>query len=74
MTRIIGLRGLDIRFPRSERLDGSDAMNPDPDRSAAHAIPQTGEPGLGGQAALAPGLGDEPRGTGTLHRFALHHA
>ena len=48
MTRIIGLRSLDIRFPTSQRLDGSDAMNPDPDYSAAYAILQTDEPGLEG--------------------------
>ena len=34
-TRITGLRVYDIRFPTSDHLDGSDAMNPDPDSSAA---------------------------------------
>ncbi|WP_406001813.1 enolase C-terminal domain-like protein [Streptomyces sp. NBC_00829] len=29
---------LDIRFPTSEQLDGSDAMNPDPDYSAAYVV------------------------------------
>lgn len=28
----------DIRFPTSEHLDGSDAMNPDPDYSAAYVV------------------------------------
>ncbi|MFE6134287.1 fuconate dehydratase, partial [Streptomyces sp. NPDC056437] len=28
----------DIRFPTSEQLDGSDAMNPDPDYSAAYLV------------------------------------
>src|SRR5215468_3923036 len=28
----------DIRFPTSRSLDGSDAMNPDPDYSAAYVI------------------------------------
>ena len=28
----------DIRFPTSNDLDGSDAMNPDPDYSAAYVI------------------------------------
>ncbi|MEU9010060.1 enolase C-terminal domain-like protein [Streptomyces sp. NPDC048479] len=28
----------DIRFPTSEQLDGSDAMNPDPDYSAAYVV------------------------------------
>ncbi|MEU9362203.1 enolase C-terminal domain-like protein [Streptomyces sp. NPDC048301] len=31
----------DIRFPTSEQLDGSDAMNPDPDYSAAYVILRT---------------------------------
>jgi L-fuconate dehydratase len=32
----------DIRFPTSEQLDGSDAMNPDPDYSAAYLVLRTG--------------------------------
>jgi L-fuconate dehydratase len=35
MTKITGLRTVDVRFPTSQHLDGSDAMNPDPDYSAA---------------------------------------
>jgi len=31
----------DIRFPTSEQLDGSDAMNPDPDYSAAYVVLHT---------------------------------
>ncbi|MFN7027002.1 MAG: mandelate racemase, partial [Pseudorhizobium sp.] len=31
MTRITDLRVFDLRFPTSQSLDGSDAMNPDPD-------------------------------------------
>ncbi|MEU1624473.1 enolase C-terminal domain-like protein [Streptomyces sp. NPDC020096] len=34
----------DIRFPTSERLDGSDAMNPDPDYSAAYVVLRTDAP------------------------------
>ncbi|MCR4264642.1 L-fuconate dehydratase [Nitratireductor sp. ZSWI3] len=41
MTRITGLRTVDVRFPTSEHLDGSDAMNPDPDYSAAYVILET---------------------------------
>ncbi|MGP3633764.1 L-fuconate dehydratase [Streptomyces sp. 24-1644] len=37
----------DIRFPTSEQLDGSDAMNPDPDYSAAYVVLRTGRPGTG---------------------------
>ena len=38
----------DIRFPTSQRLDGSDAMNRDPDYSAAYVILKTDRPGLEG--------------------------
>jgi L-fuconate dehydratase len=39
----------DIRFPTSEQLDGSDAMNPDPDYSAAYVVLRTDSPdGLAG--------------------------
>lgn len=41
MTRITGLETLDLRFPTSQHLDGSDAMNPDPDYSAAYVILKT---------------------------------
>jgi L-fuconate dehydratase len=36
VTRIVALETADIRFPTSQSLDGSDAMNPDPDYSAAY--------------------------------------
>lgn len=39
--KITGLKAFDIRFPTSEQLDGSDAMNPDPDYSAAYLILET---------------------------------
>jgi L-fuconate dehydratase len=48
MTVITRLRVLDIRFPTSRHLDGSDAMNPDPDYSAAYCILETDKPGLAG--------------------------
>jgi L-fuconate dehydratase len=38
---VTGLRVLDIRFPTSRALDGSDAMNVDPDYSAAYVIIET---------------------------------
>ncbi|MFT4566812.1 MAG: L-fuconate dehydratase [Saprospiraceae bacterium] len=34
----------DIRFPTSKYLDGSDAMNPNPDYSAAYVILKTNHP------------------------------
>jgi L-fuconate dehydratase len=39
--RIIALEAMDIRFPTSAHLDGSDAMNADPDYSAAYVILRT---------------------------------
>jgi len=39
--KITGLRILDVRFPTSLSLDGSDAMNPDPDYSAAYVVLST---------------------------------
>ncbi|MEM6693708.1 MAG: L-fuconate dehydratase [Pseudomonadota bacterium] len=41
MTKITALRTHDLRFPTSEHLDGSDAMNPDPDYSAAYVVLET---------------------------------
>lgn len=40
--KITAMRVLDVRFPTSLTLDGSDAMNPDPDYSAAYVILATG--------------------------------
>ncbi|WP_289039954.1 L-fuconate dehydratase [uncultured Zobellia sp.] len=38
---ITGVEIKDVRFPTSKSLDGSDAMNPDPDYSAAYVILKT---------------------------------
>jgi L-fuconate dehydratase len=38
MSRFSSFRTLDIRFPTSRDLDGSDAMNPEPDYSAAYLV------------------------------------
>ena len=38
MAKLSKLNTYDLRFPTSENLDGSDAMNPDPDYSAAYLI------------------------------------
>lgn len=35
----------DVRFPTSDQLDGSDAMNPDPDYCAAYVVLRTDDPG-----------------------------
>lgn len=42
--KITSLEIRDIRFPTSDNLDGSDAMNPDPDYSAAYVILKTDHP------------------------------
>jgi L-fuconate dehydratase len=44
MAKITGFDTYDVRFPTSRQLDGSDAMNPAPDYSAAYVVVQTGEP------------------------------
>ncbi len=61
MTIVISaFRSLDVRFPTSRHLDGSDAMNPSPDYSAAYVILETTEPGLVGHGlAFTLGRGTE---------------
>ena len=56
--RITALGRHDVRFPTSRELDGSDAMNPFPDYSAAYVVaaderrvrPATGSPSRSGAA------------------------
>ena len=38
MAQFVSLQTHDIRFPTSRHLDGSDAMNPAPDYSAAYVV------------------------------------
>lgn len=45
---ITSIDALDVRFPTSRFLDGSDAMNPDPDYSAAYCIVRTNDETLTG--------------------------
>ena len=61
MTTITRVDVHDIRFPTSRDLDGSDAMNPDPDYSAAYAILHTDRPdGLEGHGlTFTAGRGNE---------------
>jgi len=60
MTKITSMRVLDVRFPTSTTLDGSDAMNPDPDYSAAYVILETDKPGLEGHGlTFTIGRGNE---------------
>ena len=39
--KIVSCKVLDVRFPTSRELDGSDAKNPDPDYSATYVILET---------------------------------
>lgn len=60
MLKIIDIEVLDIRFPTSQHLDGSDAMNPDPDYSAAYVILKTENDALSGHGlTFTIGRGNE---------------
>ena len=60
MPRITAVDALDIRFPTSRSLEGSDAMNPDPDYSAAYAIVRTDdEEAIGHGFTFTIGRGNE---------------
>ena len=57
--KITGLRTHDLRFPTSASLDGSDAMNPDPDYSAAYVILETDGEHHGHGLTFTIGRGNE---------------
>jgi L-fuconate dehydratase len=58
--RIVALDCVDVRFPTSQTLAGSDAMNPDPDYSAAYAVLRTDAGGADGAAlCFTIGRGNE---------------
>ena len=52
MAKITGFKTVDVRFPTSKGLDGSDAMNQDPDYSAAYLILETDDPQLSGHGLV----------------------
>ena len=57
---ITSVEAIDVRFPTSRSLDGSDAMHPDPDYSAAYAILKTNNPALEGHGlTFTLGRGNE---------------
>jgi L-fuconate dehydratase len=60
-TVITTMEVRDVRFPTSDQLDGSDAMNPDPDYSAAYVVLRTNaSDGLEGHAlAFTTGPGND---------------
>lgn len=59
MTKITTLSTHDLRFPTSASLDGSDAMNPDPDYSAAYVVLGTDGPLEGHGLTFTIGRGNE---------------
>ena len=60
MITITGCRARDIRFPTSRQADGSDAMNPDPDYSAAYVVLTTDQEGPEGHGlTFTLGRGNE---------------
>jgi L-fuconate dehydratase len=72
MSVISALETYDIRFPTSRELDGSDAMNPDPDYSAAYVVLRTDDAsGLSGHGfVFTIGRGNDVQ---TLACAALRH-
>jgi L-fuconate dehydratase len=59
-SRIVALDCFDVRFPTSIEHDGSDAMNPDPDYSAAYVVLRTDADALEGHAlCFTIGRGNE---------------
>jgi len=59
MATITGFKLTDIRFPTSKSLDGSDAMNKDPDYSAAYLMLETDSDISGHGFAFTLGRGTE---------------
>ena len=56
---ITAVEAADIRFPTSRELDGSDAMNPEPDYSAAYVTIRTSEGAAGYGLAFTIGRGND---------------
>ena len=70
--RISALRAHDVRFPTSDFAHGSDAMNPDPDYSAAVAVIETDDPELTGHGmTFTIGRGTELC-VGAIRAFERH--
>ncbi len=59
MLKIVDVLVRDIRFPTSVLLDGSDAMNPDPDYSAAYVTLKTNSSHCGNGLTFTIGRGNE---------------
>lgn len=59
MLQIVGIECHDVRFPTSVGLHGSDAMNKDPDYSAAYVVLRTNSTAEGHGFAFTIGRGNE---------------
>lgn len=59
MTKIVSWESFDVRFPTSTMLDGSDAMNADPDYSAAYLRLKTDSPITGDSLVFTIGRGND---------------
>src|SRR3954471_918537 len=59
MAKIVELETHDVRFPTSRHLDGSDAMSPSPDYSAAYVVLRTDDGADGHALAFTVGRGNE---------------
>ena len=74
MAVFTALETYDVRFPTSRELDGSDAMNPDPDYSAAYVVLRCDDPDLCGHGfVFTIGRGNEVQiaAISALRRFVL---
>ena len=69
MARIERVDVWDVRFPTSRMLDGSDAMNPDPDYSAAYLVLRTDDGPDGHGFAFTIGRGNEVQ-SAAIHALA----
>jgi L-fuconate dehydratase len=66
MAHIEGVDVVDVRFPTSREHDGSDAMNPDPDYSAAYVVLRTDDGPDGHGFAFTIGRGNDVQAAAIL--------
>lgn len=73
MAKFTNVAVLDLRFPTSLELDGSDAMNPDPDYSAAYVTitADTGEQGFGFVFTIGRGNDVQAAGISALESYVV---
>ncbi|APX31531.1 fuconate dehydratase [Brachybacterium sp. P6-10-X1] len=71
MATITSLTVHDVRFPTSRELDGSDAMNPDPDYSAAYVELRTSDGEAGYGLVFTIGRGNDVQAA-AIEALSLH--